>query len=316
MAVGDPTGADLASGITDGDTLSDYGDWTEREITLVTPIELTSGIKYAIIVRAATDDLMWSKRIDNPYANGDLYESSDSGSSWTIETDDDCWFKTKASGVEKDDGSFEEDGFNRAEGADDWNAETFTASSTYTISSVVLKLSKWSGTTPGTVTVSIRATDAALPGKPTNPSPTDTGTDITLDETPLSWDASADETADTYEVYFRESGGDWVLVGVAQAGLEWTIVFGTLDYETTYEWRIDATNENGTTTGNTWSFGSISYDQLRISYRLISGGNRSGPYDSPPGTQGTDWEYTGLNNMITVHRLVVAANSKIWYESI
>jgi len=154
-----------------------------------------------------------------------------------------------------------------------------------------------------------------VPGKPTNPSPTDTGTDITLDETPLSWDAS-DPGADTYEVYFRESGDDWELVGTAQAGVEWTIDFGILAYGTTYEWRIDATNIYGTTTGDTWSFDTIDYDQIRISYRLISGGSGAGPYDDPPGTEGTDWAWTGENTMLTVKRLVAAANSKIWYESI
>ena len=155
-----------------------------------------------------------------------------------------------------------------------------------------------------------------IPGKPTNPSPTDTASSITLDETPLSWGASADGPADTYEVYFRESGGDWELVGAAQAGVSWTINFGILAYGTTYEWRIDATNDTGTTTGDTWSFDTIDFDQLRISYRLISGGNGNGPYDSTPGVQGTDWEYTGENNMLTVKKLVVAANDKIWHESI
>lgn len=154
-----------------------------------------------------------------------------------------------------------------------------------------------------------------LPGKPTNPSPTDAGSSITLDETPLSWDAS-DPAADTYEVYFRKSGDSWTQVGVAQAGVEWTINFGTLAYETTYEWRIDATNIYGTTTGDTWTFDTIDFDQLRVSYRLIGGGSGSGPYDSPPGTQGTDWEYTGENNMLTVRKLVVAANDKIWHEDI
>ena len=158
--------------------------------------------------------------------------------------------------------------------------------------------------------------ETPVPGKPTNPSPTDTVTDITLDETPLSWDASADAGADTYEIYFRESGDDWVLVGVAQAGVSWDIAFGILDYETTYEWRIDATNIYGTTTGDTWSFGSISYDQLQVSYVLISGGSGDGPYDDPPGVEGTDWAWTGLNNMITVRRLVVAAYNKIYYENI
>ena len=155
-----------------------------------------------------------------------------------------------------------------------------------------------------------------VPGKPTNPSPTDAISDITLDETPLSWDASVDASADTYEIYFRESGGDWELVGVAQAGVSWDIAFGILDYEITYEWRIDATNIYGTTTGDTWTFGSISYDQIRVSYRLISGGNGAGPYDDPPGTEGTDWAWTGLNNMISVRRLVVVAYNKVYYENI
>lgn len=153
-----------------------------------------------------------------------------------------------------------------------------------------------------------------LPGKPTTPAPSNAASDITLDETPLGWVSGGD--TDTYEIYYRAQGDSWVLVGVAQAGLTWTIPFGSIAYETTYEWRIDATNVYGTTTGDTWSFGSISYDQLRVSYVLILGGSGNGPYDDPPGVEGTDWEYTGLNNMITVHRLVLVANSKIWYEAI
>jgi len=154
------------------------------------------------------------------------------------------------------------------------------------------------------------------PGLPTTPSPVNTGTGITLDETPFSWVSGGD--TDTYEIYFRESGDAWPTEpnGVAQAGVTWAINFGTIAYGTTYEWRVDATNPYDTTTGTTWSFGSIAFDQLRISYVLISGGSGAGPYDDPPGTEGTDWSWTGLNNMITVRRLVVAANSKIWYESI
>lgn len=152
------------------------------------------------------------------------------------------------------------------------------------------------------------------PGKPITPSPSDAASSITLDETPLSWVSGGN--TDTYEVYFREQGDDWELVGEAQAGVEWTIDFGILAYGTTYEWRIDATNAYSTTTGDTWGFDSIDFNQIRVSYRLISGGSGSGPYDSPPGVQGTDWEYTGESNMLTVKRLVAAANSKIWYENI
>lgn len=176
--------------------------------------------------------------------------------------------------------------------------------------------SSWTKETGITGIYQTWGTEGSAPGKPTNPSPTDAISDITLDETPLSWDASVDASADTYEIYFRESGGDWELVGIAQVGVSWDIAFGILDYETTYEWRIDATNVYGTTTGGTWTFGSISYDQIRVSYRLISGGNGAGPYDDPPGTEGTDWAWTGLNNMISVRRLVVVAYNKVYYENI
>lgn len=174
--------------------------------------------------------------------------------------------------------------------------------------------SSWNKQTGVTGIYQTYGTEGSAPSKPTTPSPADDATSITLDATPLSWVDGGN--ADTYDVYFRIQGGDWVEESEAQAALEWAIVFGTLGYGVIYEWRVDATNTYGTTTGDTWTFSSIAYDQLRISYRLISGGSGSGPYDSPPGTQGTDWEYTGLNNMITVGRLVVAANSKIWYESI
>ena len=153
-----------------------------------------------------------------------------------------------------------------------------------------------------------------LPGKPTTPSPSDSASSITLDETPLGWVDGGN--TDTYEIYYRAQGGSWVLVGIAQAGITWAIPFGNIDYGITYEWRIDATNTTGTTTGDTWSFDAISYAQIRISYRLISGGNGNGPYDSTPGVQGTDWEYTGLNFITAVRRLVAAANNKIWYEDI
>lgn len=174
--------------------------------------------------------------------------------------------------------------------------------------------SSWTKNTGITNIFQTYGTEGTAPGKPTIVSPTPTGvTGITLDETPLEWIAG-DPVADTYEVYFREQGDDWELVGVAQAGVEWTIEFGTLAYGTTYEWRIDATNEYGTTTGDTWSFTTIAFSMILISYILISGGSGAGPYDDPPGTAGTDWNWTGENNMLAIRRLVAAANDKIWYE--
>lgn len=86
--------------------------------------------------------------------------------------------------------------------------------------------------------------------------------------------------------------------------------------ETTFQWRVDATNEFGTTTGDTWEFTAAKLLTIHTSYRLIPGGSGSGPYDYPPGVQGTDWEWTGENCVIAIKRLVAAANNKIWYEDI
>lgn len=148
-----------------------------------------------------------------------------------------------------------------------------------------------------------------VPGKPTNPSPTDAASSITLDESPLSWDAS-DPAADTYEVYFREQGDGWGLIGIAQAGVSFTIDFGTLDYGITYEWRIDATNVTGTTTGDTWSFDTITFNTILPGASGGSGGGGGG------GGSGEESSPNGENNMLTLRRLVAAADNKIWYEDI
>ncbi len=128
--------------------------------------------------------------------------------------------------------------------------------------------------------------DLPVPSKPINPSPSDTATDITLDEPQLSWDDGGG--ADTFDVYFGPQGSV-ILQSSAQAGTTWTIPVGTLSYGVTYEWRIDATNVNGTTTGDTWTFTALTY--------------------SPPVA-------SSKNTMFTIKRLVAAAANKIWYEDI
>jgi len=131
-----------------------------------------------------------------------------------------------------------------------------------------------------------RVNGDALPEKPITPSPTNTGTNITLDETQLSWADGGG--ADTYNVYFGVSGSE-VLQSSVQAGLTWVIPFGTLDYNITYGWRIDATNTTGTTTGDIWTFDTITF--------------------APPVP-------TPTNTLNIIKRLVAAAADKIWYENI
>lgn len=126
------------------------------------------------------------------------------------------------------------------------------------------------------------------PSKPTVPVPTHTGTGITLDHSQLSWTAGAN--TDTFNIYFGESGSE-VLVASGQDVTDenWAIPSGSLDYGTTYGWRVDAVSTVGTTTGDTWTFTTISFD--------------------PPVA-------SGKNNMLIIRRLVAAANSKFWYEDV
>ncbi len=128
----------------------------------------------------------------------------------------------------------------------------------------------------------------ALPSKPTSPTPTDTDTGIALNESELSWTAGAN--TDTFNVYFGESGSE-VLVAEGQdvSDENWAIPLGSLVYGTTYGWRIDAVNINGTTTGDTWTFTTLTF--------------------APPVP-------SGKNGMAIIKRLVAAANNKFWYEDV
>ncbi|KKK49220.1 hypothetical protein LCGC14_3137230, partial [marine sediment metagenome] len=100
--------------------------------------------------------------------------------------------------------------------------------------------------------------------------------------------------AETYDIYFGPTG-DLSLISAEQAGLSIEVPYA-LEYNTEYSWRVDATNEFGTTTGDVWSFTAIVYaPPLPSGVTLDGDGN-------PTGTP------TGLNNMVTLKRIVVATN--------
>ena len=89
-----PTGSDLASGTTDGDTLATPNEW--REITFSTGYNLVAGTKYAIVVRGdgTTNEFRWLVDISSPtYANGSFVASTNSGTTWANETDKDMMFE-------------------------------------------------------------------------------------------------------------------------------------------------------------------------------------------------------------------------------
>ena len=168
MAAGDPTGGDLASVSFDGSTLTT--SFAEVEKTFAVPYSVVAGTKYAIVVRApgagSGTPLEMVTKQPSTVANGSEYTSSDSGSTWAESSFGgqtyDNWFKTRSTGVDKDTCTYaEEDTFNDIYGAN-WVAQTFTAGSSYSMTGVILKLKKTVFGSPGTVTISLRATEAAF----------------------------------------------------------------------------------------------------------------------------------------------------------
>ncbi len=90
-----PTGADLASGTTSGNSITGT-EW--REITFSAGALVIAGTKYAIVVRAPdgvkwSNYLNWRRQQSNPYANGSRSSSTDSGASWAEAADHDCLFE-------------------------------------------------------------------------------------------------------------------------------------------------------------------------------------------------------------------------------
>ena len=97
-ADGHPTGADLCSGTTNGNTLPTGSPYEWREITLGAGYDLSADVKYAIVVRALDGDgdnlIYWQLDSTDPTYPGGNYEYSNTGgSSWTSRTDFDFMFE-------------------------------------------------------------------------------------------------------------------------------------------------------------------------------------------------------------------------------
>ena len=101
-----PTGADLTSGTINGDTLTTDTAGAWYTIT-VTDYALSAGTKYAIVIRSTNAGSLGYCRDDvtSPtYAGGSYGESSDSGVTWTMNTNKDFMFEEWGvpSGLSKD----------------------------------------------------------------------------------------------------------------------------------------------------------------------------------------------------------------------
>jgi len=86
------------------------------------------------------------------------------------------------------------------------------------------------------------------PGQATGPSPADAAAGVGINSD-LSWTAGGD--ADSHDVYFSVAPSPPASQG-NQAGVSFDP--GPLGYDTTYYWRIDEVNGDGTTQGAIWSF--------------------------------------------------------------
>lgn len=131
--------------------------------------------------------------------------------------------------------------------------------------------------------------DLDPPDKATNPSPANTAVGVTLDQATLTWTEGSG--ADYEQVYFGLSG-NMVLVDDNDIDQSFSLAsYLPFPYNTTYQWRIDSVNDNGTTTGDTWSFTTLVF--------------------TPPGFGGVDpgeWD--------VIKRLCACSNGKFWYEDI
>jgi hypothetical protein len=240
----------------DADTLPTGTTWTR--FTFDTPYPLVDDKKYAIVVGTSLneigDKLEWGQDTAAGYAGGVKAISSDSGATWTQSPTRDCVFRTRSAGGERQ--TFETANSQQATYIPYYIAQTFTCGNTdYTIVSVELRLRKTTESPPGTVTVSIRGVEgeAYPPNKATNPSPADTDT-VDFSGLTLAW--SDGGGADTFNVYVGPVG-DLSLISSAQAGTTKVVNIGDVPWGEDVYWRIDSTNAQGTTTGDTWSFTTL-----------------------------------------------------------
>jgi len=89
----------------------------------------------------------------------------------------------------------------------------------------------------------------ALPGQADNPVPANGSTGIGINPL-LAWTPGA--LADSHDIYFATDSSFTGVSAINQTGTSFSP--GPLSNGTTYYWRIDSVNADGTTPGITWSF--------------------------------------------------------------
>lgn len=119
------------------------------------------------------------------------------------------------------------------------------------------------------------------PNKPTNPYPSNNAVDVNTGLTYLQWTPSITGTvADYFNVYFDNGIGEFSSIAYKVFGSELVIGLTLSDFST-YNWRVDAVNVFGTTTGDVWTFTTervINY--VPTITEVMVWGSRSNDYDN------------------------------------
>jgi len=134
------------------------------------------------------------------------------------------------------------------------------------------------------VLVFAAAEGASAPDKATSPSPANSATGVSLTQATLTWTEGVG--SDYEQVYFGPSG-DMLLVDDNDTDQSFSLAsYLPFPYGTTYQWRIDSVNDEGTTTGDVWSFTTMEF--------------------TPP----------GVSVFQVVKRLCACAENRFWFEDI
>ena len=342
---GKPTGADLASVTVADSGISAFPTRAWYTFTFDTSYALDDATQYAIVFRATSGN---GSNYFGPfgygstgYAGGGFSSSSNSGSSWgTVSTATDMDFRTYGEGVPEkpinptpanNDTEVDfsgltlswEDGVDNGNDADTYDVWVGDSVDLYLVSegqvdtNYVTTLDEVSSAYDGKIYWEVDATNAAgttegdiwnfdaRPGQVDSFTPTNGATNLILSDVEVAWGLPSDNT-DSYDVYFGIESGSLIFVdNTTLRLLELVNVFPAYDY--TYYWVVNAVNDFGVTAGSEVLFTTIQfYPPTPPGVTWTDPGNN-------PGYTGTP---TGENNMITIRRLVVAANSKIWIEDI
>jgi len=162
-----------------------------------------------------------------------------------------------------------------------WGGDRLAATAgTYTFNATATASDDWT-----IVAVEIKAAQIITPpGAASSPVPSDDATDVSITQD-LSWTAGSGATS--HDVYFGTVNPPPSIGN--QAGT--TYDTGTMSNGTTYYWRIDEKNTDGTTTGTVWNF-------TTIYKRTLTTSSSSGGSVTTPGEGAFQYDHNTVVNIV------------------